>query len=245
MKRLCRTLVGALLVVAGMSMALAETDTQTLQQGLTISGKTVPVKSVKQTPLEGILEVRLESGETLYSDSEGKHFVVGDLFTNGEQGLVNLTQQARDQDRVVRLAKIPQKDKVIFRGEKPPKATLEVFTDVTCPYCRKLHEEVPRLNDMGIAIEYLAFPRSGLNSEGARLMSQVWCASNPSEAMSAIKRGETLDVDADCDNLVADQYHLGRELGVQGTPAIVLPDGRMIPGYVSAERLAKLLDIEG
>ncbi|WP_048308745.1 DsbC family protein [Halomonas sp. PR-M31] len=245
MRRLCKTLVSALLVVAGMNMALAETDTQTLQQGLKINGETVPVTSVKQTPMEGILEVRLESGETLYSDSEGKHFVVGDLFVNDEQGLVNLTQQAQDRNRIKRLAKIPQKDKVIFRGEKPPKATLAVFTDVTCPYCRKLHEEVPRLNDMGIAVEYLAFPRSGLKSEGARLMSQVWCASNPSEAMSAIKRGETLNVDADCDNLVADQYHLGRELGVQGTPAIVMPDGRMIPGYVPADRLAKMLNIEG
>nr|WP_298414979.1 DsbC family protein [uncultured Halomonas sp.] len=245
MRRFCKTLMGALLMVAGMNMALAETDTQALQQGLTINGKTVPVKSVKQTPLEGILEVRLESGETLYSDSEGKHFVVGDLFANGEQGLVNLTQQAQDQVRVEQLAKVPQKDKVIFRGEKPPKATLEIFTDVTCPYCRKLHEEVPRLNDMGIAVEYLAFPRSGLKSEGARLMAQVWCAPNPSEAMSAIKRGETLDVDADCDNPVADQYHLGRELGVQGTPAIVLPDGRMIPGYVPADQLGKMLDIEG
>nr|WP_299243827.1 DsbC family protein [uncultured Halomonas sp.] len=245
MRRLCKTVMSVLLVIAGVNMALAETATQTLQQGLSINGEKVPVTSVKQTPLAGIFEVRLESGETLYSDSEGKHFVVGDLFVNGEQGLVNLTQQARDKDRIERLAKVPQKDKVIFRGEKPPKATLMIFTDVTCPYCRKLHEEVPRLNDMGIAVEYLAFPRSGLKSEGARLMSQVWCASNPSEAMSASKRGETLDLEADCDNLVADQYHLGRELGVQGTPAIVLPDGRMVPGYVPADRLAKMLDIEG
>ncbi|MGC3875120.1 DsbC family protein [Halomonas sp. GXIMD04776] len=244
MKRLCRTLLSALLVVISMNMALADTDTRALKEGLRINGKSVPVASVKRTPLEGIFEVRLESGETLYSDARGEHFVVGNLFANRDDGLVNLTQQAQDAVRAERLAKIPKEDKVIFRGEQAPKATLQVFTDVTCPYCRKLHEEVPELNEMGIEVQYLAFPRSGLNSEGARLMQQIWCAPNPSEAMSAAKRDETLDVEPDCDNPVADQYHLGRELGVQGTPAIVFQDGRMVPGYVPAERLAAMLGIE-
>lgn len=245
MKRLCRTLVSAVLIVASMDMTLADADTQALKEGLTINGEPVPVTSVEQTPLEGIFEVRLESGETLYSDARGEHFVVGNLFANRDDGLINLTQQAQDAIRAERLAKVPKEDKVVFRGEQSPKAILQVFTDTTCPYCRKLHEEVPELNDMGIEVQYLAFPRSGLNSEGARLMQQIWCAPNPSEAMSAAKRGEPLDVEPDCDNPVAEQYHLGRELGVQGTPAIVFPDGRMVPGYVPAARLAAMLGITG
>ncbi|SHF75372.1 thiol:disulfide interchange protein DsbC [Modicisalibacter ilicicola DSM 19980] len=247
MRRFFKILLGVLLVVASMNvgLTLARSGAQSLQQELTINGEAVPVESVKQTPLEGIFAVRLKSGETLYSDAEGKHFVVGDLFANREQGLVNLTQQALDHARAERLAEVPREDKVLFRGEQAPEATLKVFTDVTCPYCRKLHEEVPRLNAKGIAVEYLAFPRSGLKSEGARLMAQIWCADNPEEAMSAAKRGEALESSADCDNPVADQYHLGRELNVQGTPAIVFPDGRMVPGYVPAEQLAAMLGIEG
>ncbi|MEE3213969.1 MAG: thioredoxin fold domain-containing protein, partial [Pseudomonadota bacterium] len=125
------------------------------------------------------------------------------------------------------------------------KATIHVFTDSTCPYCRKLHEEVPRLNELGIQVNYLAFPRGGMQSEGARQLTQVWCSDNRSEAMTAAKEGEVPSDAASCDNPVEQQYHLGLELGVQGTPAIVLPDGTMVPGYVPAERLAERLGIDG
>lgn len=118
-----------------------------------------------------------------------------------------------------------------------------MFTDTTCPYCRRLHEEVPRLNEMGIEVDYLAFPRGGMSSPGARELQRVWCADNPSEAMSAAKREEALEGNASCDNPVEEQYHLGMQLGVQGTPAIVLPDGRLVPGYVPAERLATMLGL--
>lgn len=246
MIRLFKTLSCALMLATGASAALAQAapTPETLAQKLAVNGEPMPVKAVAETPLDGIFEVRLESGETFYSDAGGEHFIVGDLFANRDEGLVNLTQQARNAERAERLAEVPEGEHIVFRGEKEPEAVIQVFTDATCPYCRKLHEEVPRLNELGIEVQYLAFPRSGLSSEGARNLAQVWCADNPSEAMSAAKRGEALENAPDCDNPVAEQYHLGLELGVQGTPAIVLPDGRMVPGYVPAERLAGMLGID-
>lgn len=239
---LCVLLLATLTMNA--TLVLAAPSAEELAERLTVNGEPMPVESVSETPLEGLFEVRLEGGETFYSDAKGEHFIVGDLYANREQGLVNLTQQSRNAERAERLAKIPEERFVTFRGAEESKAVIHVFTDATCPYCRKLHVEVPRLNEMGIEVKYLAFPRSGLNSQGARLLKQVWCAANPSEAMNAAKRGETLDVPVDCDNPVAEQYHLGGELGVRGTPAIILPDGRLVPGYVPAERLAAMLGIE-
>lgn len=236
--------LGGLLATSLSGYALAAPPGD-LAERLVVNGEPMPVKRIEDTPLEGLFEVHLESGETFYSDGDGKHFIVGDLFENSDDGLVNLTQQARDRQRAERLAQVSDDDQVVFRGDKEPEAVLHVFTDTTCPYCRKLHEEVPALNEQGIAVHYLAFPRAGLQSEGARQLGQVWCAEQPSEAMSAAKRGETLESPADCDNPVEDQYHLGMELGVQGTPAIVLPNGRLVPGYVPAERLAGMLDLEG
>lgn len=240
---LCGLLAGTTLMSANLALAAPAADA--LAENLSVNGEPMPVKSVGETPLSGIFEVRLENGETFYSDAEGQHFIVGDLFANRDEGLVNLTQQARDTERAERLAEVPEDERVIFRGAEEPEAVIQVFTDTTCPYCRKLHEEVPRLNELGIEVQYLAFPRSGLNSQAARELVQVWCADNPSEVMSSVFRGDTLDAPANCDNPVADQYHLGLELGVQGTPAIVLPDGRMIPGYVPAERLAGMLGVKG
>lgn len=232
------------LAMTAAGQAQATSAAQALAQRLTINGEAVPVKTVKKTPLQGIYEIRLESGETLYSDAEGKHLFVGDLYANRGEGLVNLTQQARNDVRAERLQSIPQDERVVFRGKQAPKAVIQVFTDPTCPYCRKLHEEVPRLNAMGIEVQYLAFPRNGLSSEGARILAQVWCADNPSEALTAAKRGEALTNAPDCEPPIAEQYRLGLELEIQGTPGIVLPDGQLVPGYVPAERLAGMLGID-
>ncbi|MGR2738317.1 DsbC family protein [Billgrantia sp. Q4P2] len=222
--------------------ALAD-GAERLAERLQVSGQPMPVASVHETPLEGFYQVRLETGETFYSDAEGKFFLVGDLYENGEGGLTNLTEQSRNVERAEQLAKVPESERVVFRGTAGSRAELVVFTDTTCPYCRQFHEEVPTLNEMGIEVHYLAFPRAGMNSQGARILEQIWCADNRSEAMNAGKRQEALSGSADCDNPVEEQYHLGMAVGVQGTPAIVLPDGRLVPGYVPAERLADMLGL--
>lgn len=244
---LTRRITTPVLLAAALALpaaALADAE-QTLADTLTIEGRSLPVKEVVEAPLAGLFEVRLTSGERFYTDAQGRYLLVGDLFENAADGLVNLTEQGRNAERASRLAEVGDEARVIFRGTETPRARLTVFTDTTCPYCRRLHEEVPRLNAMGIEVDYLAFPRGGMNSPGAREMQQIWCADNRSEAMSAVKRGETLDGNAGCDNPVEEQYHLGMELGVQGTPAIVLPDGRMVPGYVPAEQLADMLGLDG
>ncbi|GGY08159.1 thiol:disulfide interchange protein DsbC [Litchfieldella qijiaojingensis] len=239
-----RSLFAAVLTTLGLvTTALASTHHQ-LAERLTVNGDPMPVAEVRETPIDGFFEVRLESGETFYSDAEGKHFLVGDLYENSEAGLVNLTEQRRNSERAERLAQVPESEQVIFRGAGESRAAITVFTDTTCPYCRRLHEEVPKLNEMGIEVHYLAFPRAGMGSEGGRVLSQVWCADNRTEAMTSAKRGEALSNSPDCDNPVEDQYHLGMALGVQGTPAIVMPDGRMVPGYVPAERLAGMLGLD-
>lgn len=245
MSRSFKLLIGGLFACTWLlaTQAWAEAA-EGLAERLVVNGKAMPVKTIKDTPVAGIFEVRLENGETFYSDANAEHFIIGEMLANQEQGLVNLTEQAHSAERAERLADIPSEQQVSFRAEQKPQAIIHVFTDVTCPYCRKLHEEVPRLNELGIEVRYLAFPRSGMQSDGARTLEQVWCADNPSEAMSAAKRGEALRNSVDCGSPVEEQYHLGLGLGVQGTPAIILPDGQMIPGYVPAERLAGMLGID-
>ncbi|MBD3898492.1 DsbC family protein [Halomonas sp. ML-15] len=238
---LLRCLLAASLAAVS-ATALASTHQQ-LAERLTVNGEPMPVEEVRETPLPGFFEVRLENGETFYSDATGEYFLVGDIYQNADSGLVNITEQGRNTVRSERLAGIAERDKVVFRGAES-RAVVTVFTDPTCPYCRRLHEEVPQLNAMGIEVHYLAFPRSGMDAEGGRILQQIWCADSPTEAMSAAKRETRLDNGHDCDNPVADQYHLGMEVGVQGTPAIILPDGRMVPGYVPAERLAEMLEID-
>lgn len=223
--------------------AHADATADQLRESLQVNGQPMPVEEVDTTPMDGIYHVRLESGESFYSNADGSHFLVGDLFENTSTGLVNLTEQAKNQERVAALAAIPESERVVYRGVDEPKATVVVFTDPTCPYCERLHEAVPELNERGIAVHYLAFPRAGMNSDAATSMQQAWCSDNRSEAMTRAQQRQALTGPSDCDNPVAEQYNLGMALGVQGTPAIILPDGQLVPGYVPPERLAAMLGL--
>ncbi|WP_417421219.1 DsbC family protein [Halomonas sp.] len=223
--------------------AHADAATDHLRESLSVNGQQMPVEQVTATPIEGIYHVLLESGESFYSNAEGSHFLVGDLFENAETGLVNLTEQAKNQDRVAALASVPESERIVYRGVDEPKATVVVFTDPTCPYCERLHETVPELNERGIAVHYMAFPRAGMGSAAATSLQQAWCASNSSEAMTRAQQRQALTGPSDCDNPVAEQYELGMSLGIQGTPAIILPNGQLVPGFVPPERLAAMLGL--
>jgi len=234
-------LVGSLLLSA---TAAAQSVPETLTETLRINGEPVPVENVSDTPMDGIYQVQLTNGESFYVNADGSYFLVGDLYANQESGLVNLTEQARNQERAEVIASISEEERIVFRGVDEPKATVVVFTDTSCPYCTRLHETVPELNEAGVAVHYLAFPRSGMNGEAARVMQQVWCAENSQEALTQAKQGESLSGSAGCDNPVASQYQLGIALGVQGTPAIILPDGKLVPGFMPAQRLIGMLGLD-
>lgn len=88
---------------------------------------------------------------------------------------------------------------------------ITVFTDTTCGYCRKLHNEIGELNDNGVTVQYLAFPRAGLNSQNYEDMVSVWCAANPQQALTDAKAGDNV-ASASCKNKVAEQYLLGTKV---------------------------------
>ncbi|XGA80860.1 DsbC family protein [Halomonas sp. CH40] len=231
---------GALLSTTAIAQSVPEALTETLS----VNGQPMPVENVNATPLQGIYQVQLTNGETFYANADGSYFLVGDLYANQEDGLVNLTEQERNQERAEVIAAIPEEERIVFRSVDEPEATIVVFTDTSCPYCTRLHETVPELNEAGVAVHYLAFPRSGMNSEAARVMQQAWCADNPQQALTDAKQGKALSGSASCDNPVASQYQTGIALGVQGTPAIILPDGELVPGFMPPERLLAMLGLD-
>ncbi|RKR04515.1 thiol:disulfide interchange protein DsbC [Kushneria sinocarnis] len=246
---LVRRLTAALALGAcSLTPALAAADSggapspDALADKLVVDGRPMPVQSVGSTPMAGIYEVQLDSGETFYTDRSGEYLLVGSLYHNNGKRLVNLTEQAQNQQRHEAVSAIPDSETVVFRPAGEVRAVLTVFTDTTCPYCQKLHHEVPELNRRGIEVRYLAFPRAGLQGEGARELRRVWCSDNRSEAFTAAIDGDTGQGSASCDSPVAKQYRLGQQLGIQGTPAIIFPDGRMVPGYLPVDRLIGMID---
>ncbi len=178
----------------------------------------------------------------LYGTRDGRYLFAGDLYQLGDSDLINLAELRRGVQRRALINEVDLKDMVIFAPAQGTKAVIDVFTDVDCAYCRKLHKEVPRLNELGIEVRYLAFPRKGVGSEAYYKMVSTWCADDRQEALTQSKAGKSIPT-KNCDNPVADEYALGHEVGVTGTPAIVLEDGSLLPGYMPAEKIAEILGL--
>lgn len=235
-------MAGALLLVS--TLAVAEDAKDVIIKQLQKIDQRIPVVSVKAAQLEGMYEVELGSGETLYSDAKGEYFLLGQLYQlSDEKGFVNLTETKMNVQRVALLDAIPAAEKVSFKADGVEKTSVYVFTDVDCPYCRKLHNEVPELQAMGISVEYLAFPRQGPGTPTFKKMTNIWCAEDKVKAMTLSKQGKSLE-NIECSNPVLAQYQLGQKVGVTGTPAIITADGQLIPGYMPAEQLAAKLGVK-
>lgn len=201
----------------------------------------LPIQAVDKSAIPGLYELILAGGQKLYVSESGDYLLAGELYKVTDAGLVNLTQQTENENRAEKIAAIDESDMVIFTPKKPL-VTITVFTDSDCGYCRKLHGDVPRLNDMGIAVRYLAFPRAGVDSPTYNQMVSAWCADDKLDAMNKLKSGKKLPVET-CENPIEEQYRLGRALGVRGTPALVLEDGRLLPGYLEPARMAQAVGL--
>jgi thiol:disulfide interchange protein DsbC len=196
------------------------------------------VSSVSDSAIPGLFEVVTEQG-IFYVNADASNLIQGSLYQVNDAGVVDLTEQAMGKVRQQAIQTLASE--TINYPAKNEKYSITVFTDINCGYCRKLHNEVAQLNEMGVSVKYLAFPRGGLNSATYQDMASIWCAEDKAEAMNNAKRGGKV-VPEMCTNTVAKQYELGRRLGVTGTPAIVFDNGQMQPGYVPAAQLVGILE---
>lgn len=200
------------------------------------------VTSVRESEAPGLYEVQSNNGDTIYTTADGQYLLTGDLLKITNDGIANVTEEARASQREQVMADFGDDQVIQFPAQGEEKAVISVFTDIDCPYCRKLHDEVPQLNAHGITVNYYAFPRSGPGTPSFTKYVSVWCSDDQQSAMDAAKGGRSV-ASASCENPVLEQYQLGSRVGVTGTPAIVLEDGNMVRGYVPADNLAKGLGL--
>ena len=193
--------------------------------------------AISETPIEGILQVQINS-DIVYVTANGQYLLQGQIMDIATR--TNITDQAKSGIRLGLLAGLNQDEQISFAPENP-KYDLLVFTDIDCGYCRKLHNQIAEYNAEGIAIHYMAFPRAGVGSDSYDKFVSVWCAADQKEALTLAKNGAE-PVPLKCPNPVTDQYELGRQVGVTGTPALVTTDGTLIPGYMPPAQLRERLE---
>lgn len=238
----CIAALPLLLSLAGCGEAQQADDSpaQGLVTKLKLIRAGVDIGGTHETPIPGLFGVKVGGGNVIYGTPDGAYIVAGDLFAVKSNRLVNLTEQQRKADRKSLVSTLDPTTTITYRPEDV-RAVINVFTDVTCGFCRKFHTYVSELLGHGIEVRYAAFPRAGFDSDVYHTMVSVWCADDPKEALTQAKLGEPIP-ELDCSvNPVDDHYRIGRAAGIGGTPGILLEDGRYIPGFNSVgELLAKV-----
>ncbi len=239
-----KTLLAAALLSLCSAQAVA--DPAAIKKSLAQILPDYEVESVHETPVSGLFEVLIGT-DVLYVSKDGRYMVQGrmiDLTTKEDltetSPRLEQARQKEAKDRAAAISKLGEDQMIVFAPEGKPTYTVTVFTDIDCGYCRKLHGDIAGYNAEGIKVQYLFYPRAGVGSPSFDKAVSVWCADDRRAALTDAKAGKSVP-DKKCANPVKEHLEMGEQMGVSGTPAIVLENGEMIPGYVPPKRLAAML----
>lgn len=197
---------------------------------------------VSATPVAGLYSVQ-QGAFVFYTSADANYVLRGDLLSLVDQR--NLTEEAQQSFRVSVLKRLSEKDTINFVPEKAkPSHTITVFTDVDCPYCHQMHQMIPKLLESGIAVRYVMYPRAGIDSPSYQKTVHAWCQrANKTELDQLMKGGAAPAKLTTCAHPIKQQFELANELGLQGTPSIILADGRLIPGLAPFDELVRVVKV--
>ncbi len=233
--RVLPAVVGAVLAGAAATSVLAEPS---VEETLAAQLPGLEAENIAPAPIDGLYEIAIGT-EVAYISGDGKYLIKGDIIDLSDNR--NLTSQRKNVSRAKVLDAVGDDEAIVFSPAEV-KHSIWVFTDIDCGYCRKLHREMDQLNGLGVEVRYLFFPRSGQNTPSWAKAENVWCAKDQNDAMTRAKNGENPEA-VDCGATpIANQYELGRMVGLRGTPAIVTESGELISGYLPARDLLSRLE---
>lgn len=241
-------IAATLLIAASASQVMADDSVDKIKAKITAAWQAakpgIEINSIEKTEMQGIYKVSVGPSDNIYSNADGTNFIVGDLFRVQPNKITNVSEESRNGDRAKAVASVKDKDMVIFPAKGEKKARMYVFTDVDCYYCQKLHHNMEKMNAMGIEVAYLGYPRAGIGSGSYNKIASAWCASDKQDALTKLKNRQEIPENVCEGNPIDSQYSLGREIGLSGTPALILEDGELIAGFLEPEALAGRLGLK-
>ena len=234
------TVLSLSLFVALLAPAIAAADAklEAVREKVTAMFDIIEPEDINGSPVDGWYTIQKGSVVAYISD-DGRYMMQGDLIDLDQN--VNLSEEARTDARRDLISSVDEAQFITFSPEEP-KYSVAIFTDVDCTYCRRLHQQIDDYLEQGIEVRYLLYPRNGPASRAWSTSEAVWCSTDRQAALTNAKLGQTVEA-TKCDaSTVQTHYALGQEVGLSGTPAIVLEDGELIGGYLPPQALRGRLD---
>ena len=177
--------------------------------------------------------------EIFYMTKDYENLVAGNIIElkTGE----NLTEKTKENARISLINNLDTNGMIIYKPKKT-NHVLTVFTDTSCPYCKKLHDEIDNLIINNIEVRYVLFSRNGNNDDAFRQMVSIWCSSDRLKNLDAAFDGNFIENDNSCENPISKNYASAQSLGVTGTPMMFTGDGKLISGYQPSRAIIAYLE---
>ncbi len=210
----------------------------TLQANLKKANIDAKILDVRATEVPNIFWVNLEGLTAVFTTADAKYILQGDIVRLGGSELKNIGEAFQAEKNKHLFDALKESDLIVYPAKGKTQHVVYVFTDVSCPYCHKLHEHMPEFNEKGIEVRYIAWPRG---EQFLPAMESIWCSKDRKASWDLVAAGAPAPA-ANCKNPVKDQYKLGVSVGVNGTPAIYSVDGEYLGGYMTPDELTARLD---
>lgn len=245
-KTLVTTIAASMLAFS--SLSIADSGAKELEATLKENMPWLEIMRIDASPVENFYFVDFDQGAAVIS-KDGQYLFTGELINlHTQQNLTELRKAVFNKEI---LKEISEEDLVVYKADNEV-SYITVFTDPTCPYCQLMHNEVEKLNEMGITVKYVMYPRGNSQGPGFEMVRAVMHAEDKKAAIDHIKEneniigfefdkksgGEQTEVVLKIDEI----YEIGNRLGVTGTPSVFLENGLQVPGYREAGELKAIVD---
>ena len=200
----------------------------------------LPINFIEESSMPDFYVVNVANNQILYVSKDFKFVLAGEVIALNDGEITSLNDIYENKFIKNIISSIKTNESIDFVSSNE-RFKLKIFTDVSCSYCRLLHSEIDQYLSNGITINYLAFPRDGLDSEVYKDMVSVWCSLDPKDSLNKLKKGENIE-SKNCKNPVEEHFRKGSLIGITGTPTIILEDGTKFSGYIPANELIKILE---
>jgi thiol:disulfide interchange protein DsbC len=234
-----RTISAFFLVLAVLGAQAAHASEAAIRQAFKAKIPEVTVESVSRSPMPGLYEV-VANGHIFYTDEKANFIIRGTLFDARTEALRNVTL-ARNAELTAHALRTSTEN-AIKRVRGSGRRLIYTFEDPNCGYCREQQKELMKLKDVTI----YTFLWPILSSDSVEKSKAVWCSRDRAKAWDDLmSSGVVPQGEPKCDTPFDKNMELARRFGAQGTPAVYLSDGRMLGGYVPADRIEEAFKSAG
>ena len=187
----------------------------------------------------------LEGVPFLLSD-DGQYITDGEIsvIENGQFiGLDGNFERLKNQSV---FATLDESQLINYPATGTEKAIIYVATDVNCPYCRRLHQQLPMLNAKGVTVKTIGYP---IYEESPEQMRAIWCQGNEESRRKALDKamlqGKMTPAPAICKvNHITPNREKAAGLAVMATPAIYREDGVLFQASFESPEFLEFLGVE-